>query len=73
VITVHFESRLFKPFPENQFIISDWRDKVDYGMEFSYRPARLQRLTGRYDNPMHYSILLPVRNYEFGYRQFKYG
>jgi hypothetical protein len=37
-----------------KFIVPDWGDKVDSGMELSYRPARLHRLAGRYeyDNPM---------------------
>ncbi len=30
----------------------EWGDKVDYYIGFSYRPVRLHRLAGRYDNPM---------------------
>jgi hypothetical protein len=36
---------------EAQFIVPDWGDKVDYGIGMSYRPVRLNRLAGRYDNP----------------------
>ncbi len=63
-----------------KFIVPDWGDKVDSGMGLSYRPARLHRLAGRYDNPMPYvawragtttlcrSQLYPLgRDYEFGY------
>jgi hypothetical protein len=36
-----------------KFIVPDWGDKVDYnGIGFSYPPASLGSLTGRYDNPM---------------------
>ncbi len=60
----------------------EWGDKVDYGIGLSYRPARLHRLAGRYDNPICHSRLYPPqsgyelelykslytwRNYEFGY------
>jgi hypothetical protein len=37
---------------EDQFLVPDRRDKVDYGIGLSYWPARLNRLAGRYDNPM---------------------
>jgi hypothetical protein len=32
---------------EARFIVSDWGDKVEYGIELSYRPVRLHRLVGR--------------------------
>jgi hypothetical protein len=35
-----------------EFIVPDWGDKVNYAIGLSYRPARLHRLAGRYDNPM---------------------
>jgi hypothetical protein len=37
---------------EAQLIVPDWGDKVDYGIGLSYRPVRLHRLAGRYDNPI---------------------
>ncbi len=46
---VHFLSLIYN---EAQFLVPDWRDKVDYGIGLSYRPAKLHRLAGRYDNPM---------------------
>jgi hypothetical protein len=34
-----------------KFIVPDWRHKVDYGIELSYRPpCRQHRLAGRNDN-----------------------
>jgi hypothetical protein len=43
-----------------KFIVPDWGNKVDSGIGFlSYRPARLHRLAGRYDNPMPESALSP--------------
>ncbi len=38
--------------PVAKLIVLNWRDKVDSVIWLSYRPARLQRLTGRYNNPM---------------------
>jgi hypothetical protein len=40
--------------PLAKFIVSDWGwgDEVDSGIGLSYRPARLHRLAGRYDNPI---------------------
>jgi hypothetical protein len=39
--------------PVAKFLIPDWWDKVDSGIGFSYRPARLHgRLAGQYNNPM---------------------
>jgi hypothetical protein len=38
-------------------MVPDWRDKVDSGIELSYRPARLHRLAGQHDNPMPESTL----------------
>ncbi len=35
-----------------KFIVPDVGDKVNSGVGLSYRPARLRRLAGRYDNPM---------------------
>ncbi len=45
-----------------QFIVhSPWLggDKVNSGIELSYRPARLHRLAGRYDNPTPESTISP--------------
>jgi hypothetical protein len=39
-----------------KFLVPDWGDKVDSG--FSYRPGRLHRLAGRYDNPMPVDYIL---------------
>jgi hypothetical protein len=36
--------------PVAKFIVPDWGDKVDSGKGLSYRPAKLHRLAGRYDN-----------------------
>jgi hypothetical protein len=47
--------------PETQFIVPNWRDKVDYGIGLSYRKVRLHRLAGRYDNPMPLSTLFPIK------------
>ncbi len=49
------------PYPEAQFIVPDWGDKVDYGIELSYRPLRLHWLAGRYGNPMPYSTVSPSK------------
>jgi hypothetical protein len=38
--------------PEAQFLVPDWRDKGDYVIGLSYRPVRLHRQAGLYDNPM---------------------
>jgi hypothetical protein len=35
-----------------KFKVPDWGDKVNSGMGLSYRPARLHRLAGRYENSM---------------------
>jgi hypothetical protein len=53
--------------PVAKFIVSVWRDKVNSGIGLSYRPAKLHRLAGRYDNPICRNQLYPtVRDYEFG-------
>ncbi len=49
-----------------KFIVRAWGYKVDSGIGFSYRPARLCRLAGRYDNPAE-STLFPFRDHKFGY------
>jgi hypothetical protein len=50
-----------------KFIVSDWGDKVDYGIMLSYRPVTQCSLVGRCDNPMRQSTLYPlVRDYELG-------
>ncbi len=36
--------------PLVKFTVPDWGDKVDSGIGFSYRPARLHRMEGRYDH-----------------------
>jgi hypothetical protein len=47
----------------------DWGDKIDSGIGLSYRPIRLHRQAGRYDNPMPEPTAVhpPVRDYEFDY------
>ncbi len=35
-----------------KFIVSYWGDKVNFGIELAYPPARLHRLAGWCDNPM---------------------
>jgi len=45
--------------PVAKFIVPDWGDKVDSGIGVSYRPAKLHRLEGRYDNPMPESTISP--------------
>ncbi len=37
-------------YPEAQFRVPDWGDKVDYGVGMSYRPVRLHWLASWYDN-----------------------
>jgi hypothetical protein len=44
-----------------QFIVPDLGDKVDYGIVLSYRPVRLHRLAGRYNNRMRQSTLSPSK------------
>jgi hypothetical protein len=46
-----------------EFIVPHWGDKVDSGIGFfdSYRPARLHRLSGRYDNLMPESTIFPTQ------------
>jgi hypothetical protein len=36
--------------PVANFIVPDWGDRVDSGVGLLYRPDRLHRLAGRYDN-----------------------
>ncbi len=50
------------PPPVAEFLVPDWGDLVDSGKGLSYRPARIHRLAGRYDNPMPVSTLSPVRD-----------
>jgi hypothetical protein len=38
--------------PLAKFIVPDWENIVDSVIGFSYRPVRLYRMAGRYDNPM---------------------
>jgi hypothetical protein len=55
--------------PLAKFLVPDWGDIVDSGIGLPYRPARLHRLAGRYENPMTESTIYPaVRDYEFGLR-----
>jgi hypothetical protein len=52
-----------------EFLVPDWGDKVNSGIGFSYRPAGLHRLAGRYDNPMPELTISPqVSDREFGLR-----
>jgi hypothetical protein len=55
------EWRLQNPLPAAKFIVPDWgdKDKVDSGIGLSWRPARLHRLAGWYDNPMQKSTMSP--------------
>jgi hypothetical protein len=52
---------------EDQFIVPDWGDKVEYGIGLSYRPARLSRLAVSYDTLCHGRLYPPVQDYESGY------
>jgi hypothetical protein len=63
-----------------KFLVPDWGDIVDSGIELSYRPARLHRMAGRYDNPTPQSTISPVRGLKiwpllrlchFSYREMK--
>jgi hypothetical protein len=45
-----------------KLIVPDWGDKVDSGIWLSYRPARLYRLAGRYENPLRRSQLLYIHH-----------
>ncbi len=48
-------------------IHSPWSGgKAHSGIEWSYRPSRLQRLADQYDNPESSQLYPPVRDYEFG-------
>jgi hypothetical protein len=38
--------------PVAKFIVQDWEAIADFGIGSSYRPSRLHKLKGRYDNPM---------------------
>ncbi len=44
-----------------KFLVPYWGDKVNSGIELSYRPARLRlhMLVGLYDNPMPASTISP--------------
>jgi len=42
-----------------KFLVPDWMDIVDSGIELSYLPDRLHRLAGRYDDPMPGSTIVP--------------
>ncbi len=48
--------------PEAQFLKPDWGDIADSGIVSSYRPARLHRLAGRYENPMSESAISPSQD-----------
>ncbi len=47
--------------PVTNFIVPYFGDKVDSGIGLSYRPAKLHRLAGRYDNPMPESTISPIQ------------
>ncbi len=51
--------QLAEPKPEAKFVVPDLGDIVGSGIGLSYRPARLHRQAGRYDNPMPESIISP--------------
>ncbi len=57
--------------PVIKFIVPDWGDKVSSGIGLAYRPARLHRLAGRYDNPVPESSKSPGKGYELGNRRAK--
>ncbi len=42
-----------------KFLVPDWGDIVNSGIGLSYRPARLHRLAGPYNNPICQSRLYP--------------
>jgi hypothetical protein len=44
---------------EAKFLHPDWGDIVDSGTGLLYRPARLHRPAGRYDNPLPEVIYIP--------------
>jgi hypothetical protein len=44
-------------YPEANFLVPDWEDIAGIGL--SYMPARLHRMTGRYDNHMPESAISP--------------
>ncbi len=44
-----------------KFLVSDSGDKVGSGIGLPYRPARVHRLEGRYDNPMPESTISPIQ------------
>jgi hypothetical protein len=44
---------------ESKFLGPYWGDIVDSGIGYSYRPARLHRLAGRYDHPKPESTISP--------------
>jgi hypothetical protein len=51
-----------------KFLVPDWKDKFDCGIRLSYKPTRLHRLAGRYDNLMPYIVdffIPPVRDCNF--------
>jgi hypothetical protein len=52
-----------------EFIDPDWGDKVNSGIGLLYRPARLDRLAGQFDNLVpELTVCIPqTRIYEFGY------
>jgi hypothetical protein len=54
------------PQPVAKFIVPDWGDIVDSGIGFSYRPAGLCSLAGRY---VRVDFIPPVIDYEFGYKR----
>ncbi len=49
--------------PVAKFLVPDWGDKVDFGINW---PARLHGLAGRYDNPMPESNIFPSQGLGFG-------
>jgi hypothetical protein len=54
--------------PVAEFIDPDLEDKVNSGIELSYRPARQYGLAGRYDIPYAgVNFIPPSGIYEFGY------
>ncbi len=49
-----------------KFLVPSW-GKVDSGLGLTYRPVRLHRLGGRYDNPMPESTNLATGEWIFEY------
>ncbi len=54
--------------PEAKFLITDWRDIVDYGIWLSYRPAANVAWRAGGTTTLGVNLIAQVRDYEFIYR-----